>query len=157
MFNEALARDEKQSSLAKYVKPYTNIQLCLLYCKLNDLKQASAFLEKAKKYSDYDLEDRLQMQIRICGRKIDCKKKEIKNWKKKIPEYFIKLKKLFLFLLKRKSNFYLIMWLHNFIKWFLLLILHFVFIFFCRCELLWLYSIRNIYNGAYFNLFYFNK
>jgi hypothetical protein len=79
LFNEALARDEKQASLAKYVKPYTNIQLCLLNCTTNDLKQASAFLEKAKKYSDYDMEDRLQMQIRICGRKIEFKKKEIKN------------------------------------------------------------------------------
>jgi hypothetical protein len=70
---ESIARDEK-TSISKYLHPYANLQLCCLSIEKNDLNAASSYLAKAKNYKDYELEDRLQIQMRCVQRRLDYKK-----------------------------------------------------------------------------------
>ena len=73
LFKESLAREEK-FSISKYLHPYANIQLCCLSIDNKDLNSANAYLAKAKTYKDYELEDRIQIQMRCIQRRIDYKK-----------------------------------------------------------------------------------
>jgi hypothetical protein len=74
LFKESIARDEKQSSLSRYVQPYAHLQLSILYTEMSDWNSALHHLNKSKSYKDYDLEDRLQIQMRTLQRRIDHKR-----------------------------------------------------------------------------------
>jgi hypothetical protein len=76
LFDEAIARDEKQSSTSKYVRPFAYFQLSNIYCTQGDLNMATNQLEKCLKFKDYELEDRIQMQIRITKRLVEYKKSQ---------------------------------------------------------------------------------
>jgi hypothetical protein len=73
LFQESVAREEKQSSLTRYVQPYANIQLSCLYMNMSNWPSATHYLNKARSFKDYDLEDRLQIQMRTIQRRIDYK------------------------------------------------------------------------------------
>ena len=69
-----MARDENQSTLSRYVQPYANTQLSCLYIDASNWQSAVYYLSKAKSFKDYDLEDRLQIQMRTMQRRINHQK-----------------------------------------------------------------------------------
>ena len=72
-FKESIARAEgvKHPEFGKYVLPYAQFQLASYYIKEKKLDLAKSHLNKAKdNYSGYELENRLQTQIRSLQRLI---------------------------------------------------------------------------------------
>jgi predicted negative regulator of RcsB-dependent stress response len=73
-FNEALARGEdeaKKAPFGKYILPYANFKLANLYTDEKNYEQAKIYLNKARdNYKDYEMDDRIQTQIRSLQRRI---------------------------------------------------------------------------------------
>ena len=73
-FNEAIARGEdeaKKAPFGKYILPYAHFKLATLYTNDKNYDQAKVHLHKSRdNYKDYELDDRIQTQIRSLQRRI---------------------------------------------------------------------------------------
>jgi len=73
-FNEAIARGEdeaKKAPFGKYILPYAHFKLATMYTNMKEYEQAKVYLNKARDgYKDYELDDRLQTQVRSLQRRI---------------------------------------------------------------------------------------
>jgi len=87
-FKEAIARvevEKKHAPFGKYIMPLTHFHLSTYYTDSNQYDLAKSHLNKARDgYKDYELEDRIQTQIRSLQRRIkllhdDPKEKEAKE------------------------------------------------------------------------------
>jgi predicted negative regulator of RcsB-dependent stress response len=70
---ECVARsdNEKQQAFGKYALPYSNFQLATMATNDKRFDEAKAYLNKAKdNYKDYELENRLQTQLKSLQRRI---------------------------------------------------------------------------------------
>lgn len=70
--NECLARceDDKSTSLGKYAAPSALYELGSYYVDEKDFQSAKTSLAKGATYKDYELDNRIQVQIRSLQRKI---------------------------------------------------------------------------------------
>ena len=73
-FNEAIARGEdeaKKAPFGKYILPYAHFKLATMYTNNKEFDLAKVHLNKARDgYKDYELDDRLQTQVRSLQRRI---------------------------------------------------------------------------------------
>lgn len=69
--NECLARCENQKILVgKYAQPSALYELACFYADAKEFTHAKANLAKAQSFKDYELDNRIQIQIRSLQRKI---------------------------------------------------------------------------------------
>ena len=70
-FNESLARSENEKlGFGKFVLPCVHYELALYYTNEKNYDQAKIHLNKAANYKDFELDNRIQTQIKSLQRRI---------------------------------------------------------------------------------------